>query len=364
MAEGDFMRTLTACQVALALSAWVCAPAMGADAAEDEVHRTVRMLRRLERTCSEYDGPNAYKLVNAMALEAVRLYEGANYDPALDSVLLAWGMSPRGRPRTYYGLQPGMIEVAVRWPSKKEAALMPLDARKYAWVMVAVTNVSETGLRLRGLRAVVECDGLPLKDSDGKPVVSIPADNPALRAALGRMAASIRLPRVKKGHTVTFPMVFGPFRRWTEIRFVHELNKIYAPVRNYAGIKRNLGRRLQAQRLAATYRAKIEARRPKDPQPGAGGGQPKAGASEGYVLIGYIRNEVAAGKFGIQLIEPALAKRHKTFFIRQDGVESARLTSIGSGSIAELAPGGARPGKGAAVYVFVKPQKSAGKKKK
>ena len=356
------MRTLAVCQVGLVLCAWAGAPVLGADAGEGTVRRAVRMLRRLERTCAEYDGPNAYKLVNALALEAVRLYEGANYDPALDSVLLAWGMFPSGRPRTYYGLQPGKIEVAVRWPSKSEAALMPLDAQKYAWVMVAVTNVSETGLRLRGLRAVVEYDGQPLKDSDGKPVESVSPDDGALRAALGRHAAAVRLPRVKKGRTVTFPMVFGPFRRWTEIRFVHEPNRIYAPVRNYAAIKLNLGRRMRAQRLAAAYRARIEAKRPKEPQPGGGGAQPTAVKKDRYVLIGYIRNEVARGKYGIQLIEPALAKQHKIFFVRYGGVHEAQLTAMGSGSIAELAPGALKPGKGDAVYVLVKAKKKPDKK--
>ena len=356
------MRTFAACQVAVILCAGMGAPALGADGDKDTVRRAVRMLRRLERTCSEYDGPNAHKLVNALALEAVRLYESANYDPALDSVLLAWGMFPAGKPRTYYGVQPGKIEVAVRWPSRKEAALMPLDARKYAWVMVAVTNVSEASLRLRGLRAVVEYDGQPLQDADGKQVVSISPDDAVLRAALGRMAAALCPPRVKKNRTVTFPMVFGRFRRWTEIRFVHEPSKIYAPVRNYAEIKRNLGRRVRAQRLAAAYRAKIEAKRSKEPQPGGGGEQPKTDPNEQYVLIGYIRNEVGAGRFGIQLIEPALAKQHTTFFVRQDGLTRSELTPMGSGSIAALAAGGLKPEKGAAVYVLVKPKKKAGKK--
>ena len=359
------MRAFAVCQVALAVGVSTCALALGADAGNAEVRNAVLMLRRLERTCSEYDGPNADKLVNALALEAVRLYEGSNYDPALDSVLLAWGMSPAGKPRTYYGLQPGMIEVAVRWPSKKEAALMPLDARKYAWVMVAVTNVSAKSLRLSGLRAVVEYDGQPLKNVDGKLVESIPPDDRALRAALGRMATTLRPPRVKKGETATFPMVFDRFRRWTEIRFVHEPRRIYAPVRNYAKIKRNFGRRMRAQRVAATYRARIEAKRAKNLQAGAGGDGPKAGVEEKerYVLIGYIRNEVAPGKFGIKLVDAKLAKDHETYFVRQNGVEVARLTRLGSGSIAERRPGGRKPGKGSGVYVLVKPKKKADKKK-
>jgi hypothetical protein len=254
-----------------------------------------------------------------------------------------------------------MVEVAVRWPSRKEAALMPLNARKYVWVMVAVTNTSPASLRLSGLRAVVEYDGLPLDNADGKPVESIPPDDRALRAALGRMTATLRPPRVKKGDTVTFPMVFARFGRWTEMRFVHEHRKINSPVRNYAEIKRNFGRRMRAQRLAATYRARIEAKWAKNPPTGAGGDQ--ANEKERYVLIGYIRNEVGAGKFGIRLVDAKLAKEHKTYYVRQSGVEVARLTSMGSGTIAERRPGGRRPDKGSGVYVLVKPKEKAGDKK-
>lgn len=352
------MRTLAACQVALCVL--MAAPAMGSDAGNGDVRQAVTMLKRLERTCLEYDGPNAHKLLNAMTLEAVRLYENANYDPALDSVLLASAMFPRGGPRTYYGLQPRMIEAAVRWPSKAEAKLLPLDAGKYAWVMVAVTNVSDRSLRLAGLRAVVEVDGSPLKNSDGETVESIPPDDKALRTALGRKAAALKPPRVKKGRTVSFPMVFRPFRQWTGIRLVHEPNKIYAEVRNYPAIKRHLSRHLRAQRVAAHHRAKMDAIRVANTKPA--GPDAKPASTNRYVLIGYIRNEISAGKFGIQLVDAALAKQHKTFFVRRDGSESARLSPFGSGSIAAVTVERRKPEKGDGVYVSVKPKDGAKKK--
>ncbi|MFH1731908.1 MAG: hypothetical protein ABIF82_09710 [Planctomycetota bacterium] len=336
----------------------LASPAVAGEKNGEEVRRAVKMLRRLELTCTEYGGPNACRLLNAMMLEAVRLYEDANYDPALDSILLARAMFPRGVSITHYGLQPGVVEVAVRWPSKEEEALLPLDPGTYTWVMVAVTNRSGASLRLSGIRAVVEHEGLPLKNSSGRAVESITAGDPALAKVLGPRAAALRPVRVGKGRTVTFPMVFLRFPRWTEIRLVHEPSKIYAPVRNYAAMRGNLARQLRAKRRAVTYLAKIDAARPQ-PEPGKPPVPRKPKPGPRYVLIGYIRNEIAGAKFGIRIIDSALAKEHKVFYVRQDGLNSAQLSAMGTGAIAELITTGRRPEVGDAVYVLVPPPKQA-----
>lgn len=355
------MRVLGGCQAAVLLCALLASPAAAGEKNGGDVRRAAKMLRRLELTCSEYGGPNAYRLLNATMLEAVRLYEDANYDPALDSILLAWAMFPRGVSRTHYGLQPGMIEVAVRWPSKADAALLPLDPAAYTWVMVAVTNTSDASLRLRGVRAVVEHEGQPLKDSSGRAVESIAPGDAALAKALGPKAAALRPARVRKGRTVTFPMVFPRFLRWTEMRFVHEPSKIYAPVRNYAAIRGNLARQLRAQRRAVTYLASIDAARSKEaaPKPPAEPGKPAVPPKPKprYVLIGYIRNEIGAGKFGIRLIDAARAGNHKVFYVRHNNRNSAELSAMGTGSIADLLTKGRRPERGDAVYVLVPPPK-------
>ncbi len=340
-----------ACQVVLALSALLPMSAVAGEAV-DEVRAAVRMLRRLERTCLEYDGPNRHRLLDAVAREAVRLYEGANYDPALDAVLLTWALYPEDLPRAYHGLQPGRVEVAVRWPSKDEAGLLPLDAKKYTWVMVAVTNKSEEGLRLRGLRATVGHKGAPLRDASGAAVESIAPEDRALRKLLGQKAAALWPPRVAPGKTATFPMVFPAFDRWTEIRFVHEPSRIYAPVWDYAAVERHVARRLRAERVVAAQRAKIAAAKAKAAEPGP---EKEPPARPRYVLIGYVRNEVSAGKFGIQLVEPKLAREHTVYFVRAGRATTATLKPIGSGSIAELAGRGGAAKKGDAVYVLVEP---------
>jgi len=357
------MRVRAGCQAAVALCALLAAPAAAGEKNENDVRRAVKMLRRLELTCTEYGGPNAYRLLNATMLEAVRLYEDANYDPALDSILLACAMFPRGVSRTHYGLQPGVVEVAVRWPSKAEGALLPLDPATYTWVMVAVTNTSGASLRLSGIRAVVEHEGQPLKNSPGRAVESIAPADRALAKALGPKAAALRPARVRKGRTVTFPMVFPRFRRWTEIRFVHEPSKIYAPVRNYAAIRGNLARQLRAKRRAITYLARIDAAKPKPaapgprPEPGKPPVPRKPKPGPRYVLIGYIRNEIAAARFGIRIIDAARARDHKVFYVRHNGLNSAQLSAMGTGSIAELTTDGRRPERGDAVYVLVPPPK-------
>jgi len=350
------MRVRAGCQAAVALCALLAAPAAAGEKNENDVRRAVKMLRRLELTCTEYGGPNAYRLLNATMLEAVRLYEDANYDPALDSILLACAMFPRGVSRTHYGLQPGVVEVAVRWPSKAEGALLPLDPATYTWVMVAVTNTSGASLRLSGIRAVVEHEGQPLKNSPGRAVESIAPADRALAKALGPKAAALRPARVRKGRTVTFSMVFPRFRRWTEIRFVHEPSKIYAPVRNYAAFRGNLARQLRAKRRAITYLARIDAARPKPVAPGP---RPEPGKPPvpRYELIGYIRNEIAAARFGIRIIDAARARDHKVFYVRHNGLNSAQLSAMGTGSIAELTTDGRRPERGDAVYVLVPPPK-------
>ena len=343
------------CQVAIALTSVVVAAAADAEETGD-VRQAVKRLERLERTCAEYAGPNAHKLINAMMREAVRLYEGAKYDPALDSILLASAMLQPGAPRTYYGIQPAMVEIILRWPPKEEAVLLPLDSGKHTWVMVAVTNVSGVRLSLTGMRAVVERAGVPVKDNAGREIESLSPGDPATKTLLGADAVRLAPPAVDPGKTVTFPAVFSTFDRWTEIRFLEEQNKINAPVRNYTAIRANLGRTLRARKRAAAYRAKLAKRAPSKPE----AGDPATTPEGAYLLIGYIRNEVSVGKYGIQLVERELAKKHKTFYLRKNDVNKAELRPIGSGTIAELTTTTYKPKQGDGVYVLRKIPKAGG----
>jgi len=328
-------------------------PARGAEAPAENVRDDVKMLRRLEQAASEYTGPNAWKLLDATVLESVRLYEGAKYDPALDSILLAWAMYPAGVPRTYYGLQPGGAEVAVRWPSAEDAGLLPLDAKKYLWVMVAVANQSGVRIEIPGLRARVLYDGMPVKDAAGKPVVSLGPDDPELRKLLGAKAAVLTPGAVNQGETVTFPMVFPAFSRWNEIRFVDDANKIDVPVSDHAAMGRNLNRVLAARKLAEARRAKL-AEIAKAAQPATRPGsaaKPAERALPPYILIGYIQNRVQGTQYGIHLIEPALAREQAAFLIRRNDTTLAELRPLGSGSIAVLLTPNFTPKPGDPVYV-------------
>lgn len=305
------------------------------------------MLERLERTCLEYSGPNIHKLLNAMTLEAVRLYETAKYDPAVDSILMAAAMHPESVPQTYYGLQPGLVEVALRWPSKEEAGLLPLDDREYTWVMVAIANLSGAKLDLAFLRAEVFRDGRPVTDASGQPVKSISPNDTELIRQLGDVARELRPGTTNPGETTSFPLVFPGFKRWTEIRFIDETNKINMSVRNYAEVAANVARYLRARKLAA------ERQRDEQPKPApAEEGVPPRPEPEEYILVGYIRNEISAGKYGIRLIAAEVARRHERLYVRVRGQNVAELrASSPQRTIADLVEYDDKPKPGDGVYV-------------
>jgi hypothetical protein len=217
--------------------------------------------------------------------------------------------------------------------------------------MVAVANLSGVRLDLRALRAAIKFDGDPVKDADGKPVVSLDPLHPDLKRALGAKVRLLQPPAVNQGETATFPVVFPAFLRWTQIRFVDELNKIDVVVKNYAAMVENLGRVLEARKLAAKYERKRPKRLP-EPDPGTKPGPPQ----DDYLLVGRVKNEVSVGRYGIELTHPKRVKGHKEFFIRVDGRTRAELIRIGSGTIAALATRTYRPKKGDAVYVRLRPQ--------
>lgn len=347
ISSGDCMVARAVCQALLAVAASIVAANAGA--AEWDAERTrqaVKMVERLERTCVEYSGPNTHKLLNAMVLEAVRLYETAKYDPAIDSILLASAMYPEGTPRTYYGLQPGLVEIALRWPCKDEARLLALDPRDHTWVMVALANLSGVKLDLGLLRAEVFRDGRPATDAGGRPVRSIPSTDPDLIRQVGDASRELRPGAVNPGETTTFPMVFPVFKEWTEIQFIDETNKIDVAVRNYAEMAANVTRYLRARKLAAERR--------RDAQPAqtpSGGTGPKT-ESEEYALVGYIRNEISAGKYGIRLIAAELAKKHTRFYVRIRGQNLAELRSASpQRTIADAVDSDYKPRPGDGVYV-------------
>ena len=322
--------------------------AHAAEAGTGEIRGAVKTLKRLERTCVEYSGRNPHKLLDAMVLEAVRLYEAAKYDPALDSILLAAAMYPKGAPRTYYGLQPGMVEIALRMPTREEAALLPLDPKKYSWAMVAVGNLSGVKLELGAMRAAVERDGRPLKDAAGKPVESLTPEDPTLKELLGARARVLAPPAINQGETATFPIVFPAFEGWTEIRFVDDVNKIQTPVKDYSAIGKHRGRYLQARRLLAKHRArtpKVVEPEPDDDQP-----KPPPPPKIDYVLVGFIKNEISAGQYGVTLVEPLVAKLYRKFYIRRRNRNLAELRSVGE-TIMRLVTTRYKPKTGEGIYV-------------
>ena len=179
-----------------------------------------------------------------------------------------------------------------------------------------------------------------------------------MRELLGKKVLSLRPGAVSEGESVAFPVVFPAFGRWTEIRFVQVPNKISVPVRNYAGMVENLGRLLRARKAAAAYHEKVaEAVRLRAAAATTRG---KAAPKPEYVLVGYVRNEISAGKYGIRLVEYALAGKYRTFYVRKLGRTRAELRSIGSGTIAELITDGYRPGQGDGVYVRPKANDTQG----
>ena len=340
-----------ACQAALVVA--LCSAvlrAAGAEAGGADVPRAVKMLKRLENTCKGYHGANAHKLLDAMKLEAVRLYQEAKYDPALDAILLACAMYPAGSDQTYYGLQPGMVEIALRWPSKADAKLLALDAKQYRWAMVAVANLSGVKLDLAAMQAMVSQNSRAVTDASGKPTGSLIPNDPALKRVLGARLGLLARPTVNQGDTATFPVVFPSFGQWTDIRFVEEENKIDVVVTNYASVLRNLGRYRQARQIAAQHRGKRDATSSTGPTTG-GEAQPKRPS---YVLVGYIRNVISSGQYGIRIVDAGLAKKHSKLFVRLGNKNIAELRRMGSGTIAQVVRAEYEPRKGDGVYAFVK----------
>jgi len=356
MLGDDCKLGLWGCQVGLVLAVSLgVAQADAAEARTAEIRRAVKSLKRLERTCIEYAGRNPHKLLDAMVLEAVRLYEGAKYAPALDSILLGAAMYPKGAPRTYYGLQPGMVEIALRMPTDDEAALLPLDPKKYSWVMVAVANLSGVKLELGAMRAAVERDGFPVKDAAGRPVRSLAPEDGALKELLGARVLLLAPPPVNQGETATFPVVFPAFESWTEIRFVDDVNKIQASVKDYAAAWKNRGRYLRACRLVAKRRGGA----PSVAKPGPGGRpKPRPAPEVEYVLVGSIKNEISAGQYGATLVEPLMAKRHRRFYVRRRNVNLAELRPVGE-TIMQLVTAGYKPKAGDKIYVRRAPKQAA-----
>jgi len=342
------------CQAAVpALIVLTCAGIAEAGDAGDvagKVRQAVERLKQLEQTCIEYTGPNAARVLDATTLEAVRLYEGSKYEPAIDTLLLAWALHPRGATRTYYGTEPGTAEIAVQWLSDEDANLLAVDPQKQTWVLVSITNLSDARIDLSGLRASVMRDGRAVRDSAGEPVTSLAADD--LRQLLGDKAR-LAPDSVKPRTAATFATAFPAFDQWTEMRFTTGDGKLDVVVRNYAAMREHLAALRQARKVADAHRVKPV----EEPQVGEQvEGPPPEAEPDPYALIGLIRNEIQPGKYGVQLLDAKLARKHKIFYVRRDGVNEAELNPIGSGTIAEMTTRGYKPRQGDRVYVYEKPQ--------
>ena len=349
MTGSDFRRGLPGCQAAVLLALLLpVLPAAGADDGADRVRSAAQKLKRLERTCVGYAGPDARKLLDTMTFEAVRLYEREKYEEALDSILLAAAIYPKDVPRTYYGLTP-LVRVTLRWPDKTEAALLPLDPKKYTWAMVALQNLSDVALDLKGIRAAVERDGRPVKDSAGKDVTSLlPDEHPELKELLGGRARALSPGKVEQGETVTYPVVFPAFERWTEIRLSAKSTgvNIEAAVKNYAAMAGHQRRLRHAVRRAAALRVEIaKATQPKQTDPPNKPPPPKPE----YLLVGRIKNRMSAEWYGIKL-ELRLTKQYRRFYVRE-GENVAEMLPSRTGATAKLVRTGYKPKVGDRVYV-------------
>ena len=205
--------------------------------------------------------------------------------------------------------------------------------------------VSVEDLDEHPMHAEVFRDGRPATDAGGRQVRSIPPGDPELSRQLGDASRELRPGAVNPGETVTFPLVFPAFKDWTEFQFIDETNKIDAFVRNYPEMAANVTRYLRARKLAAERR--------RDAQPGpTGDGQPPKPVPEEYVLVGYIRNEISAGKYGIRLVAADLAKKHVRFYVRVRGQNVAELRSASpQRTIADVVDSEYKPRPGDGVYV-------------
>jgi hypothetical protein len=328
-------------------------PVRAADAAAPhDVREAVRQLKRLRQTCLEHneDDDALAKLVNVLLLEGVRLYEGSQYEPALDSILLAGALGPDDAVRTHYGVQPRLVEVAVRWPNGDEAKLLPLDATEYRWAMVAVANVSGVRLDLRAMHAGILREGKPVAGADGKPITSLTGDDASMRRQLGVRARLLVPPAAEQGGSATFPVVFPAFGEWTAIRFVDPVNKIDLTVRNYPRTLRHLGRFLAARKLADERDKRIAKLRQKSRPPDPPKPRPKPNPrpekpTQEWILVGLIRNEITSGQYGIDIREQRLLRtfRVRHFYVRIAGNTIATLKPIGRGSIAVVVRSTRRP---------------------
>lgn len=342
------------CQAAMITLIVLCfltnAAAGDAEDVAADVRQAVERLKQLERTCIEYTGPNAARILDATILEAVRLYEGAKYEPAIDTVLLAWSLSPEDEPRTYHGVDSDKAEIAVQWPSDRDADLIAVDAQDQTWVIVSIKNLSDISIDLSGLRASVMRDGRAVRDSADEPVTSLAFDD--LRQLLGNKAGLVP-ESVEAGAAATFVMVLPAFDQWTEMRFAAGDGKLDVAVRDYAAMREHLAALRQARKLAEAYRAEM-AEEPQADEPGEV--PPPKAEPDPYALVGLIRNEIQPGKYGIQLLDAKLAKKHKIFYVRKEGINQAELNPIGSGTIAEVTTKGYEPKQGDRVYVYEKPK--------
>jgi hypothetical protein len=178
-------------------------------------------------------------------------------------------------------------------------------------------------------------------------VASLAPDSRQLGALTRAQRGLLLPPEADSGETVTFPMVFPAFDKWTTIRFEEPVNRIRVAVKNYSRIKTHLDRAVRARRLAKKYMARMK---PHDEGEGQGTGRTE---NAGYVLVGYVRNEMnnAPGKYVLRLVNQKAAEGRTVFYVRADGDTVAELRPIGSGTIAEYVRGRRTPQRGDAAFV-------------
>jgi hypothetical protein len=181
-----------------------------------------------------------------------------------------------------------------------------------------------------------------------------------LRTVLDARAPLLVPGAVEQGGSVTFPVVFPAFRKWTTIRFVDPVNKIDATVKNYAGMLRHLGRYRKAQDLADARDARLaklhkptkppDRPRPKPPVKPT----PKPPRPESrWIRIGTVRNEIAKDQFGIKITNRDLLKKYtvRHFYVRIADQTIATLRPLGGGGVAVVETPTRTPLRGGAVFV-------------
>ena len=321
-----------ASQVLLALAATACA--FGAHTPQ-EIKNSVRLVERLEKTCCEYDGPQLTALLAALGREATTLYEVDNCDAALDSILFAAALQRTGL-QPLYGIQPGIADATVRRPSDNEQPLVPLKDAKLVWMMVSLTNLSDAELDLNGIKIAVERDGMKVAEA-------LPPDAPELLGLPENVRRLALMPKIAPHGAAAFIAFFPRFNRWTAMTFTHH-DKLNLCVRNYADMPQHLDRVLAARERAA----KIQ-REPALTAPEIQPREPKPAVPK-FELVGYIRNQVQQGRYGIRLVRSDAIEPETRLIVRRNDTSYAELSPIGSGTIAELISGG-EPEPGDAVFI-------------